>query len=75
MRHSTRSPHRTAEVAPAGAHVEAQALTLRQAGSTGAILVLLALPAWVLTVRQARGMGFVPGTLGMALPFFLSMCS
>ncbi|GAB7184309.1 hypothetical protein ATKI12_4140 [Kitasatospora sp. Ki12] len=36
----------------------------------GLIMVIAAL-AWVFTVGQARGMGIEPGTMGMALPFFL----
>jgi predicted metal-binding membrane protein len=36
-----------------------------------ALVVLIAVPAWVLTVGQARDMGVEPGTMGMALPLFL----
>jgi predicted metal-binding membrane protein len=35
------------------------------------LLLLLAALAWALTVRQARGMGVQPGTMGIALPLFL----
>ncbi|MFD8388611.1 DUF2182 domain-containing protein [Streptomyces sp. NPDC059680] len=31
----------------------------------------IAVPAWVLTVAQARAVGVGPGTMGMALPLFL----
>ncbi|MEV5878346.1 DUF2182 domain-containing protein [Streptomyces sp. NPDC052101] len=35
------------------------------------LVVLIAVPAWVVTITQARGMGVGPGTMGMALPPFL----
>ncbi|MFF7737461.1 DUF2182 domain-containing protein [Streptomyces sp. NPDC007984] len=35
------------------------------------LLVLIAVPAWVLTIGQARDMGVEPGTMGLALPLFL----
>ncbi|MFI8961993.1 DUF2182 domain-containing protein [Streptomyces sp. NPDC053493] len=35
------------------------------------LVVLISVPAWVLTVGQARDMGVEPGTMGMALPLFL----
>ncbi|MFK4100427.1 DUF2182 domain-containing protein [Streptomyces sp. NPDC019531] len=35
------------------------------------LVVLIAAPAWVLTIGQARDMGVEPGTMGMALPLFL----
>jgi len=35
------------------------------------LLILLAGLAWVLTVRQAHGMGVEPGTMGLTLPLFL----
>ncbi|MGJ5832172.1 DUF2182 domain-containing protein [Streptomyces ossamyceticus] len=35
------------------------------------LVVLIAVPAWVLTIGQARDMGVEPGTMGMALPLFL----
>ncbi|WP_405889400.1 DUF2182 domain-containing protein [Streptomyces sp. NBC_00133] len=35
------------------------------------LIVLIATPAWVLTIGQARDMGVEPGTMGMALPLFL----
>jgi len=38
-----------------------------------AALGVLAGLAWVITLRQARGMGVGPGTMGMALPLFLAM--
>ncbi|MGW0292641.1 DUF2182 domain-containing protein [Streptomyces tuirus] len=36
-----------------------------------ALVVLIAVPAWALTVGQAQDMGVEPGTMGMALPLFL----
>jgi predicted metal-binding membrane protein len=39
----------------------------------GTALIVVAALAWVLTVRQADGMGHAPGTMGMALPAFLGM--
>jgi predicted metal-binding membrane protein len=35
------------------------------------LVVLIAVPAWVLTVGQARDMGVEPGTMGLAVPVFL----
>lgn len=35
------------------------------------LLILLAALAWLLTLRQAEGMGVGPGTMGLALPLFL----
>jgi predicted metal-binding membrane protein len=46
---------------------------LRQVALPWSVLLVLAAFAWILTVQQARGMGVGPGTMGMALPFFLGM--
>nr|WP_318209419.1 DUF2182 domain-containing protein [Streptomyces sp. SJL17-1] len=35
------------------------------------LVVLIAVPAWVLAIGQARDMGVEPGTMGMTLPLFL----
>ncbi|MEV6201437.1 DUF2182 domain-containing protein [Streptomyces sp. NPDC051771] len=35
------------------------------------LVVLIAVPAWALTIGQARDMGVEPGTMGMELPLFL----
>ncbi|MEU9228354.1 DUF2182 domain-containing protein [Streptomyces massasporeus] len=35
------------------------------------LVVLIAVPAWALTIGQAGDMGVEPGTMGMALPLFL----
>jgi predicted metal-binding membrane protein len=48
-------------------------LSFRQSALTWASLILLAALAWVVTLKQAGGMGIGPGTMGMALPFFLAM--
>jgi predicted metal-binding membrane protein len=48
-------------------------LRIRDVATPWAVLVVLAGLAWVVTVDQARGMGVGPGTMGMALPFFLTM--
>ncbi|WP_175408590.1 DUF2182 domain-containing protein [Streptomyces sp. TRM64462] len=47
-------------------------LRRRDIATGWALMTLLAVLAWVLTVAQARGMGHVePGTMGLALPLFL----
>jgi predicted metal-binding membrane protein len=49
----------------------AASLPLRQLAPAWVALVALAALAWVVTVRQANGMGVGPGTMGLALPLFL----
>lgn len=46
-------------------------LPTRDLAAAWILVVLIAVPAWVLTIGQARGMGVEPGTMGMALPLFL----
>ncbi|MFD7981660.1 DUF2182 domain-containing protein [Streptomyces sp. NPDC059071] len=46
-------------------------LPARDLAAAWILVVLIAVPAWVLTVWQARDMGVEPGTMGMALPLFL----
>lgn len=46
-------------------------LSARDLAVAWVVVVLIAVPAWVLTIGQARGMGVEPGTMGMALPLFL----
>ncbi|WMX44077.1 DUF2182 domain-containing protein [Streptomyces roseicoloratus] len=46
-------------------------LPTRDLAAAWIVVVLIAVPAWVLTVRQAEDMGVEPGTMGMALPLFL----
>ncbi|PNG23289.1 hypothetical protein C1J00_04855 [Streptomyces cahuitamycinicus] len=43
----------------------------RELAVAWSLVVLIAVPAWVLTVAQARDMGAEPGTMGLALPLFL----
>ena len=50
-----------------------RALPLRQVATPWFILVVLAALAWVVTVRQAGGMGIGPGTMGMTFPLFMGM--
>jgi len=49
----------------------ATTLPMRQLAPAWGALVALAALAWVVTVRQADGMGVGPGTMGLALPLFL----
>ncbi|MFF5654044.1 DUF2182 domain-containing protein [Streptomyces collinus] len=46
-------------------------LPARELAVAWSVVVLIAVPAWVLTVAQARDMGVEPGTMGLALPLFL----
>ncbi|WP_050782483.1 DUF2182 domain-containing protein [Streptomyces griseoflavus] len=46
-------------------------LPARDLAAAWFLVALVAVPAWVLTAGQARGMGVGPGTMGMALPLFL----
>ncbi|MFF9032693.1 DUF2182 domain-containing protein [Streptomyces iakyrus] len=46
-------------------------LPARELAAAWSLVVLIAVPAWVLTVAQARDMGVEPGTMGLALPLFL----
>src|SRR6266536_6077546 len=48
-------------------------LPAREVGPAWAALGVLAALAWVITLRQAHGMGVGPGPMGMALPLFLGM--
>lgn len=63
VRVSARSP------APTGAG--GGLLPGRELALAWSLIVLIAVPAWVLTVGQARDMGVEPGTMGTALPLFL----
>src|SRR5437773_2894508 len=49
----------------------AATLSLQQLVPAWIALVALAALAWVVTIRQANGMGVGPGTMGLALPLFL----
>ncbi|MFF5969607.1 DUF2182 domain-containing protein [Streptomyces collinus] len=46
-------------------------LPARELALAWSLVFLIAVPAWVLTVAQARDMGVEPGTMGLALPLFL----
>ncbi|CAM5702975.1 hypothetical protein GCM10010256_51050 [Streptomyces coeruleorubidus] len=46
-------------------------LPARELAVAWSLILLVVVPAWVLTVGQARDMGVEPGTMGMALPLFL----
>jgi predicted metal-binding membrane protein len=46
-------------------------LSARDLAASWILIVLIAVPAWVLTLGQARDMGVEPGTMGIALPLFL----
>lgn len=46
-------------------------LPARDLAAAWILVVLIAVPAWALTIGQARDMGVEPGTMGMALPLFL----
>ncbi|MEU9573352.1 DUF2182 domain-containing protein [Streptomyces massasporeus] len=60
-------PSRSA--APTG--VGGKLLSTRDLAAGWILVVLIAAPAWALTIGQARDMGVEPGTMGMALPLFL----
>ena len=59
--------------APAVSPARRFGLSARELGPAWAALGVLAALAWVITLRQAQGMGIGPGTMGMALPLFLAM--
>src|SRR6266498_5529966 len=59
--------------APALSSARRFGLSARELAPAWAGLGVLAALAWVITLRQARGMGVGPGTMGMALPLFLAM--
>ncbi|MBD0839546.1 DUF2182 domain-containing protein [Streptomyces sp. TRM68416] len=46
-------------------------LPARDLAAAWSVVVLITVPAWALTIGQARDMGVEPGTMGMALPLFL----
>ncbi|MFD9982822.1 DUF2182 domain-containing protein [Streptomyces massasporeus] len=55
--------------APTGAG--GKLLPTRDLAAGWILVILIAVPAWALTIGQARDMGVEPGTMGMALPLFL----
>jgi predicted metal-binding membrane protein len=56
-----------------GRPAAAPGLPVKQLAPAWAALVVLAALAWIVTVRQARGTGIGPGTMGLALPAFVVM--
>ncbi|MFD9561332.1 DUF2182 domain-containing protein [Streptomyces sp. NPDC059994] len=70
MRHSqTSAPASARSAAPTAAG--GGLLPKRDLAAAWFLVVLIAVPAWGLTIGQARDMGVEPGTMGMALPLFL----
>ncbi|MFE7171247.1 DUF2182 domain-containing protein [Streptomyces sp. NPDC057616] len=57
--------------APAPTGAGGGLLPTRDLAAAWFVVVLIAVPAWVLTIGQARDMGVEPGTMGLALPLFL----
>ncbi|MEV8598282.1 DUF2182 domain-containing protein, partial [Streptomyces sp. NPDC052012] len=53
--------------APAPTGAGGGLLPTRDLAAAWSLVVLIAVPAWALTVGQARDMGVEPGTMGMAL--------
>ncbi|GGW62777.1 DUF2182 domain-containing protein [Streptomyces griseoloalbus] len=70
MRRSRTSPLASAR-SPTPAGSGGGLLPARELAVSWFLIVLIAVPAWVLTLGQARDMGVEPGTMGMALPLFL----
>jgi predicted metal-binding membrane protein len=60
-------------VSDAHAHDEAHASSAGWLTPSWAALIVVAAIAWVITIEQARGMGGDAGTMGKALPLFLTM--
>jgi predicted metal-binding membrane protein len=56
-----------------GGRAAALGLSDKQLAPAWAALVAIALLGWVVTVDQAHGMGVGPGTMGLALPAFISL--
>src|SRR5919198_1185054 len=59
--------------APSVPSIRSLRLSAREVGPAWAALGVVAALAWVVTLRQAGGMGVGPGTMGVALPLFLAM--
>jgi predicted metal-binding membrane protein len=64
---------RTASQAEGGRTAAALGLPAKQLAPAWAALTALAVLAWIVTVRQAEGMGIGPGPMGLALPAFLTL--
>jgi predicted metal-binding membrane protein len=63
----------TATRAEEGRRAAPLGLPAKQLVPAWAALIALAALAWVVTVRQAAGMGIGPGPMGLALPAFLAL--
>jgi predicted metal-binding membrane protein len=61
----------TAQQAEGGRSAAALGLPPRQLAPAWISLLVLAILAWVVTIRQAHGMDLGPGPMGLALPAFL----
>lgn len=72
MRHSRTSASVSAR-SPAPTGAGGGLLPKRDLAAAWFLVVLIVVPAWALTVGQARQMGAEPGTMGLALPLFLLM--
>ncbi|MFF5156272.1 DUF2182 domain-containing protein [Streptomyces sp. NPDC000348] len=70
MRHSRSSALASAR-SPAPTGAGGGLRPARDLAAAWFLIVLVATPAWALTIGQARGTGVGPGTMGMALPLFL----
>ncbi|MGW4023336.1 DUF2182 domain-containing protein [Streptomyces sp. NPDC005009] len=70
MRHSPTSAFASAR-SPAPTGTGGGLLPARALAAAWFLIVLIAVPAWALTIGQARDMGVGPGTMGMELPLFL----
>ncbi|MBD9731537.1 DUF2182 domain-containing protein [Streptomyces sp. H28] len=70
MRHS-RIPTVESARQPAPTGAGGGLLPTRELATAWLLIALIAVPAWVLTIGQARDMGVGPGTMGTALPLFL----
>jgi predicted metal-binding membrane protein len=66
-RNSVLAPTRTPSPTGTGGGL----LPKRDLAAAWFLVALLAVPAWALTIGQARDMGVEPGTMGIALPLFL----
>lgn len=70
MRHS-RVSTLTSPRPPAPTGAGGGLLSARELATAWFLIILIAVPAWALTIGQARDMGIGPGTMGTALPLFL----
>ncbi|MFF4508062.1 DUF2182 domain-containing protein [Streptomyces sp. NPDC001401] len=70
MRH-IRTSARPSARPPAPTGTSGGLLPVRDLAIAWLLVVLIAVPAWALTIGQAQDMGVEPGTMGLALPLFL----